>query len=37
MLILYNKKMRMPLKWEKLYNTNDAEQESLIEYEEEKN
>jgi hypothetical protein len=37
MLILYNKKLRMPLKWEKLYNTNDAEQEVFIEYEEGKN
>lgn len=34
MLTMYNKRQRVPLKWEKLYNTKGDEQEELIEYEE---
>jgi len=37
MLTMYNKRQRVPLKWEKLYNTKGDEQEELIEYEEGKN
>ncbi|MDD3014481.1 MAG: hypothetical protein PHC34_12325 [Candidatus Gastranaerophilales bacterium] len=35
MLIVYNKKLRIPLKWSKLYNTKSDEQEELIEHAEE--
>ena len=33
MLLVYNKKMRMPLKWSKLYKTKGDEQEEFTEYE----
>ncbi|EKE02062.1 MAG: hypothetical protein ACD_20C00430G0004 [uncultured bacterium] len=36
MLIIYNKKLRTPLKWSRLYKTKSDEQEELIEEEEEK-
>ena len=34
MLLVYNKKLRIQLKWEKLYKTKGEEQEEFIEYEE---
>jgi len=37
MLLVYNKKLRMPLKWSKLYKTKNEEQEEFLDNEEEFN